>query len=645
MSHLPDAPHSKIQPNAHARILAGTSRLRANSGPVSDTASDTTILPTPKLLPKAPPPPAHVRPAAPSAPVAPAASLSVYETMDKSAHAAMARFTLGIAPSALAAAYTDWAVHLATSPGKQMELVAKSFRKSKRLADHAACCLTDKATEPCIHPLPQDDRFRAEAWQKWPFNLMYQSFLLQQQWWHNVVTDVPGVTPQHERIMAFMTRQILDMVSPSNAPLTNPEVIGATLAQGGQNLQRGAANFAADIARYQSKAKPPGMEAFQLGRDLATTPGKVVYRNHLIELIQYAPTTKEVHPEPILIVPAWILKYYILDLSPENSLVKYLTGQGFTVFMISWLNPGKDDSDLSMEDYRRLGVMQALDAVQGITGARHVHGVGYCLGGTMLAIAAAAMGQRGDNRFATLSFLAAQTDFTESGELMLFINEAQVSFLEDMMWEQGYLSTDQMGGTFRLLRSADLIWSRNVHSYLMGEPVPMFDLLAWNADGTRLPATMHSQYLRKLFLNNDFAEGRYEVEGKPTTVSDIRAPIFAVGTENDHVAPWKSVYKFHNFADTDVTFVLTSGGHNAGIVSEPGHSGRHFRIATTPLDAPFRDAEDWVADTAVQDGSWWTAHVAWLAARSGPLVAPPPMGKADGFPVLCDAPGTYVLQD
>lgn len=571
--------------------------------------------------------------------------LTSYQVMDKIAHATLARATMGIAPAALAEAFTDWAVHLAVSPGKQMELREKTLRKSGRLAQFACRCAVDPAASACIDPLPQDHRFRDPSWQKWPFNVIYQSFLQQQQWWHNAVTDVPGVTPQHENVMAFLTRQMLDMMSPSNFPLTNPEVLNAAIAEGGRNFWRGIRNFQEDVRRYHQREKPSGLEQFRIGADLAASSGKVVYRNRLIELIQYEPTTDEVRPEPILIVPAWIMKYYILDLSPHNSLVRYLTGQGFTVFMISWLNPGAEDRDLGMEDYRRLGVMDAVDAVCAITKSPTVHGLGYCLGGTMLAIAAAAMARDGDDRFGTLTFLAAQTDFTEAGELTLFINESQVTFLEDMMWDQGYLSTDQMGGAFRLLRSADLIWSRNVHDYLMGQRVPMIDLLAWNADGTRLPYRMHSEYLRKLFLNNDLAEGRYEVGDRPIAVSDIRAPLFVVGTEDDHVAPWKSVYKFHHFADTEVTFVLTSGGHNAGIVSEPGHPHRHFRIAATPPEALFRAPEDWVADTTPQEGSWWPAHAAWLHDHSGPMAAPPPMGRAKaGLPPLCDAPGTYVFQ-
>jgi polyhydroxyalkanoate synthase len=300
----------------------------------------------------------------------------------------------------------------------------------------------------------------------------------------------------------------------------------------GTNLVLGFQNFVEDYQRTICGKPPDGTEKFQVGRDVAISAGKVVYRNHLIELIQYAPTTDRVRPEPILIVPAWIMKYYILDLSPKNSLVRYLTERGFTVFMISWKNPGAtaccwehlDDNDrnLGMEDYRRLGIMAALDAIQTIIPDQKVHSLGYCLGGTLLSIAAAAMARDCDERLKTVTLLAAQQDFTEAGELTLFINESQVSFLENLMWAQGYLDAKQMLGAFQLLRSKDLIWSRIVHDYLMGQRTPMTDLMAWNSDATRMPYRMHSEYLRGLFLNNDLAEGRFRVENRTIAVSDIR---------------------------------------------------------------------------------------------------------------------------
>ena len=574
-------------------------------------------------------------------------STAFSEIVDRSLHALAARFTAGLSPSALAGAYWDWAFHLAMSPGKQFQLIEKAARKSSRLAHYAAHCATGQdGVANCIEPLAQDRRFRGDAWRQWPFNLMHQAFLLNQQWWHNATTGIHGVTGQHEKVMEFAARQMLDVFSPSNYPLSNPEVLEKTVEEGGMNLVRGLENFREDFERAAAGQKPVGTEDYAVGRNLALSPGKVVYRNRLIELIQYAPTTKKVRPEPILIVPAWIMKYYILDLAPGRSLVEYLTGQGFTVFMISWKNPGPEDRDLGMDDYRTLGVMGALDAAQAATGADRIHGVGYCLGGTLLTIAAAAMARDGDDRLATLSLLAAQADFTEAGELTLFINESQVAFLEDMMWEQGFLDTTQMAGAFQLLRSNDLIWSRMVHDYLMGERRSMTDLMAWNADATRMPYRMHSEYLRRLFLDNDLAQGRYLVDGRPISVTDIGAPIFAVGTEWDHVAPWRSVYKLHWLADTDVTFALTNGGHNAGIVSEPGHPRRHYRMTTTSDGDGYRDPEAWFAEVQSNEGSWWPEFAAWIVERSGTPVPPPPQGApGKGAKALCDAPGTYVFQE
>ncbi|MEJ2623699.1 MAG: alpha/beta fold hydrolase [Pseudolabrys sp.] len=563
------------------------------------------------------------------------------DIVDRSLHAAVARLTMGLSPAALTHAYLDWATHLAGAPGKRMQLVDKAVRKTTRLGQYATqCAIEGRTAEPCIDPLPQDRRFDAPEWQQWPYNIMYQSFLLNQQWWHNATTGIRGVSKQHERMTEFVSRQILDMVSPSNFIATNPELMRRTIEKGGTNLVAGFKNMLEDWERRVSGKKPAGTENFKVGKDVAVTPGKVVYRNRLIELIQYAPTTDTVRPEPVLIVPAWIMKYYILDLSPHNSLVKYLTAQGFTVFMISWKNPDAEDRDLGMEDYRKLGVMDALDAVNAIVPNEKVQAVGYCLGGTLLSIAASAMARDNDERLQSLTLLAAQTDFTEAGELMLFIDESQLAFLEDMMWEQGFLDTAQMAGAFQMLRSNDLIWSYMIRNYVMGEREPMIDLMAWNADATRMPYRMHSEYLRRLFLNNDLAEGRYVAGGRPVSLSDLRVPVFAVGTVRDHVAPWRSTYKIRALTDTEVTYLLTTGGHNAGIVSEPDHKRRSYQVATFAADAPHVDADTWAQTTAHRQGSWWPAWSAWLAARSGAPVAPPatPPSATEA------APGRYVLQ-
>ncbi|MEM8957677.1 MAG: alpha/beta fold hydrolase [Pseudomonadota bacterium] len=567
------------------------------------------------------------------------------EITDRALRAFLARGTGGIAPTALSAAWSDWAIHLATSPGKQTRLIEKAIRKAIRLQQYAVhCALTGGENDACIEPLRQDRRFRAPEWQRPPFNILQQAFLLQQQWWWNATTGVRGVTHQHEKVVEFMARQLLDMTAPTNFIATNPEVLSRIASTGGANLFQGALNFTEDLQKALSGQTHEIPDGFEVGRDLATTPGKVVMRNRLIELIQYEPTTETVHPEPILITPAWIMKFYILDLSPENSLVRYLLDQGFRVFMISWLNPGPDDRDLGMDDYLRLGQMAALDKVEEMTGASRIHTCGYCLGGTLLSIAAAAMARDGDKRLASLTLLAAQSDFSEAGELMLFINESQVSFLEDMMWEQGVLDTHQMAGAFQVLRSADLVWSRIVREYLMGERSVPNDLMAWNADATRMPYRMHSEYLRALLLDNQLASGRYSVDGRVVALSKIQTPVFAVGTETDHVAPWRSVHKVHLLFDSEVTFVLTSGGHNAGIVSEPGHRGRHFRIATAPADAPYRDPATWEATALPEDGSWWPAWSEWLKQRSAPQDLPAEILAAPARADFGDAPGMYVHQ-
>jgi polyhydroxyalkanoate synthase len=443
--------------------------------------------------------------------------------------------------------------------------------------------------------------------------------------------------------MDYTTRQAMDYFSPSNFPFSNPEVMKIIQETNGENLARGFRNWQEDIERTILGAPPAGAENYVVGKNLAVTPGKVVLRNDLIELIQYTPATTRVHAEPVLMVPAWIMKYYILDLSPQNSLVKYLVDKGHTVFMISWKNPGPEDRNLSMDDYLRSGVMAAVDAVAKIVPKRRMHALGYCLGGTLLSIAAAAMARDGDKRFASMTLLAAQTDFTEPGELALFIDDSQVTFLEDQMWEKGFLDSTQMSGAFQLLRSVDLVWSSLVKQYLKGDRTPVNDLMSWNADGTRMPYRMHTQYLRSLFLQNDLATGRFKVWGKPVALPDIDVPIFCVGTVTDHVAPWKSVYKLHLLTHAELTFALTTGGHNVGVVNPPSpESKRRFKMRTRPQGSDYLDPEAFEQTAKEYPGSWWTAWEEWLSRKSSGKVAPPKPGGTALEPIG-EAPGKYVF--
>lgn len=611
----------------------------------ADTAASPALPVTRSAESPATPPAAAVTAAATAAMPdgGPAAALSPHralDVLDRRIHAAQGHLTQGVSPEAMALAFFDWGMHLANAPYRRVDLAQLALTQARALC--AAALGTGPA--PCISPQPTDRRFVDPAWQLQPFSLIEQAFLLQEAWWQAATTGLPGVAAAHERIVSFALRQMLDVAAPSNLPWLNPEVIAATWQTGGRNLLNGLANLAADL-RQATSGTATTDDRFVVGRDLAATPGRVVLRNGLMELIQYAPTTPTVRPEPVLIVPAWIMKYYILDLSAQNSLIGWLVGQGFTVFCLSWRNPDASMAETSFDDYRRIGVMAALDAVTAITGAPRVHAAGYCLGGTLLAVAAAAMAGHGDERLASVTLFAAQTDFTEAGELQLFVTEAQLAWLDDMMWDHGLLDSRQMAGAFQLLRSNDLIWSRVVRSYLLGERGTPNALMAWNVDATRMPYRMHSEYLRRMFLHNDLAEGRIEVDGRPVSLADIRAPFFVVGTESDHIAPWRSVYKVQLLNEGDTTFVLTAGGHNAGIVSEPGHMHRHFRIRERRCGERYVGPDEWVQLAEAEAGSWWPIWAAWLAARSGAPASPPPIGAPErGYAALEPAPGQYVLE-
>ena len=579
---------------------------------------------------------------------APAAPPRSENALDLKVHAAIARATNSVSPMSMLLALFDWAGHLAGSPGKQMELFTLALEQGRRLTQYAwevASASPESPVHECVEPPRRDTRFVSKEWHHWPFNIMHQSFLLTQEWWDAATHGVRGVSKHHEDIVAFGARQMLDMFSPGNYLATNPLVLQHTAETGGANLWRGMIHAVEDLERHAAGHPPAGTEKYVVGRDVAVTPGKVVLKNRLIELMQYSPSTGKVHPEPILIVPAWIMKYYILDLSPHNSLVKYLVDQGHTVFCISWKNPSAEDCDLGMDEYLQLGFFAALEAINAIVPEQKVHATGYCLGGTLLAIAAAAMARDGDDRLASISLFTAQTDFSEPGELALFIDESEVSLLESQMQDTGYLTAGQMAGAFQLLRSNDLLWSRMVGEYLMGKRGVMNDLMAWNSDATRMPARMHSQYLRRLFINDDLSEGRYPVDGRPVSLSDIDTPIFCVATTKDHVAPWRSVFKLHYLTSAEITFVLTSGGHNAGIVSEPGRPRRHYQILERPVGGNYVAPNAWLAKAPRHESSWWPEWAAWLEARSGEPVNPPAMGAPElGYAPISDAPGEYVRE-
>jgi polyhydroxyalkanoate synthase len=565
----------------------------------------------------------------------PTAETARRNVLDLYMRSQVARATGGVSPIAMQLAFHDWWQHLATSPGKRSELAAYWLGT---LAGAGRSGVPD-----------EDKRFANSAWRNWPFAQYAQGFKQLEQFWGEATRDVPGVSPHHAEVVAFTARQLLDMWSPSNYLWTNPEVLWSALTTGGRSLIDGALNWRKDLCRHLA---PPGAvvsepvgERCVPGKDVALTPGLVVYRNELIELLQYSPQTDTVYREPVLIVPSWIMKYYILDLSPHNSLVRYLVQQGHTVLMISWRNPDAGDRDLGMEHYLQRGLFAALDQAHAVGDGAAVHAVGYCLGGTLLSIGAAAMqdsAHHTQSKLASLTLLAAQTDFSEPGELGLFIDDSELAFLDALMWDQGYLDGDQMAASFQLLHARDLVWSRMMREYLLGERSAPNDLMTWNADSTRLPFKMHSEYLHRLFLNNDLAEGRYQVAGKPVALFDIHAPMFVLGTERDHVSPWRSVYKVHLLCGAAIDFVLASGGHNAGIVSEPGHANRSYRSQQARVTAiGYRSPEEWLSQAKRTQGSWWPHWQQWLERHSDhKRVAPPPMGLG---PVLGPAPGNFVL--
>jgi polyhydroxyalkanoate synthase subunit PhaC len=560
--------------------------------------------------------------------------------LERTLRAQLATITGGLAPDVYTSAWWDWYLNVAKTPPKQLQIMQDTFAKA---LDSWNFALKAASAQP-VSPDEKDPRYANSAWSQWPFNVYAHNYNNLVDWWQQAWSGVDGVSPKNERLLGFMARGALETLSPSNYLATNPELLEQTRLEAGQNLVRGFQNWLDDAERTVEHKAPAGTEKFLVGRDIAATPGKIVLRNDLVELIQYSPTTDSVYAEPILIIPAWIMKYYILDLSATNSLVRYLVSQGHTVFIVSWKNPNASDRNLGMDDYLRLGIRATINAVADIVPQRKIHAVGYCIGGTLLSIGTAVLAADGDQRIASVTLLAAQQDFSEPGELSLFISPSQLDMLESVMQKAGVLKSEQMGGAFALLRSRDLLWTPAVNAYVRGKRESLNDMMAWNADGTRMPCRMHNEYLRGLYLDNALAKGQFLADGKPVDLSRITAPMFVVGTETDHVAPWSSVYKARGLTrSTDYTFLLTSGGHNAGIVSGPVHPKRRYRIRTWNTVTDTLPAKEWLDTTAPQPGSWWPVWEQWLVRHSSEKVPARTPGSQTYRP-LEDAPGSYVLQ-
>ncbi len=561
--------------------------------------------------------------------------------VERQLRAQLAALTGGLAPDDYLEAWWQWYLNVATQPPRQAQLAQSAYEKLLDTWQFAARA----ASGSPLAPERETQGFSDDAWKVWPFNVYARTYANWATWWQQALA--PSAADPKLARAGFAGRLLLEAASPANFLHTNPELLNKTAAESGQNLIRGLKNWLEDAQRLGSGARAPGTERFEVGKDVAVTPGKVVFRNRLMELLQYSPQTPDVYAEPVLITPAWIMKYYILDLSPRNSLVRFLVEKGHTVFMISWKNPGTADRDLGLDDYVQLGFLDALAEVRRRLPRQPVHAVGYCIGGTLLAIAAARLAATADNSLASLTLLAAQTDFSEPGELSVFITPSQIAMLEAMMSKSGVLESERMGGAFALLRSRDLMWAPAVNQYVRGERPQLNDLMAWNADGTRMPWRMHSEYLERLYLKNELARGVFSSAGQPVDLGAVRLPMFVVGTETDHVAPWRSVYKTRGLTrSTDYTFLLTSGGHNAGIVSGPVHPKRRHRLLTWSNATDTLTPDEWLQHAPPIEGSWWPAWQRWLGEHSSTrrAAARAVGGSGAAAVALEDAPGRYVRE-
>jgi polyhydroxyalkanoate synthase len=528
--------------------------------------------------------------------------------------------------------------------GENRETVAEAqkawWRDAAMLWESTALKILGGAAKPLVEVAPGDRRFRAEEWHNNEiFSFLKQSYLLTANAMQEMVGQLSGLTPQDRRRALFFTKQFADAFAPTNFPLTNPEVLKATIASNGENLIRGLDNLAADLARGQGElAIRQSSDSFVIGENIATAPGKVMFRNDLMELIQYSPATEAVHERPLLIFPPWINKFYIIDLRPENSFVRWLVSRGYTVFLVSWVNPDASAAQKGFEEYMREGIFAGLDAVKEATGISDPNCVGYCIGGTLLAATLAYMVQKQDGRIHSATFWAAQTDFSESGELQVFVDDVQLDALKKRMdQEGGVLPGSKMAGAFNMLRANDLIWSFVINNYMLGKKAAAFDLLYWNSDTTRMPEKLHLSYLRNCYRDNALALGKMVLDGVKLDLSKVKVPVYLQSAREDHIAPARSVYKGVNLFGGPARFILAGSGHIAGVINPPAAGKYQFWTNEKKV----ADFDAWLPAAKEHPGSWWIDWDAWLSKLSGVQV--PARQPGDGkLKPLGDAPGEYV---
>ena len=544
-------------------------------------------------------------------------------------------------PLNLSGAMTELLTRILSDPKRMVEAQLNLWRDYAALWHQTARRMLGEKVEPVITPLPGDKRFRYAEWQdNEVFDFIKQSYLLTARWLQSTVADIEGLDKKTRAKLDFYTKQFADAIAPTNFVLTNPEVLRATLAENGENLVRGLANVLEDLERGKGKLaiRQTDLSAFEVGRNLALTPGKVVYRNELFELLQYTPTTETVYERPLLIFPPWINKFYILDLNPEKSFVRWAVNQGLTVFVVSWVNPDKRLARFDFNNYLKTGVLAALDAVEEACGAKEVNAIGYCIGGTMLGSSLAYMAKVHDKRINSATFFAAQMDFTEAGDLSVFVDDAQLDALKAQMTAAGgVLPSSAMAQTFNMLRSNDLVWSYVVNNYLLGrDPFP-FDLLFWNSDQTRMPSALHLAYLTDFYRDNLLASGRLQLGGETLDLRKVKIPIYLQSSREDHIAPCKSVFKARSLFGGRTKFIVAGSGHIAGVINPP--SANKYQFWTN--DAPAESLDDWWKGAAEHPGSWWVDWIEWIKPLAGEKVSARVPGEGK-LKALADAPGTYV---